>query len=122
MKEDSSGSWQHPSISRKFDARRHFRFIFEVNIRVRAREGTTKGRTVDISESGISAVMARPVPLGEVVELDFELPLGPVTIYAAVRRRTAFRQGFQFLQSDALMDVIQCCQQLAIEQTDELGL
>jgi hypothetical protein len=96
VKEDFSGSWQQPSISRKFGARRHFRFIFEVDIRVRARGGTTKGRTVDISESGISAVMARPIPLGEVVELDFELPLGPVTIYAAVRRRTAFRHGFQF--------------------------
>ena len=114
--------WQQPSIGRKFDARRHFRFIFEVNIRVVARGGTAKGRTVDISESGISAVMARPMPLGEVVELGFRLPFGPVKIYAAVRRRTAFRHGFQFLQSDALMNVIQCCQQLAIEQTVELGL
>jgi hypothetical protein len=117
MKEDSSG-WQQPP-SRKFDARHHSRFMFEVDIHVVARGGTTKGRTVDISESGLSAVMARPIPLGEVVELGFRLPFGPVIIYAAVRNRTAFRHGFQFLQSDALTDVIQLCQRVAApQQTD----
>jgi PilZ domain len=118
MKEDSSG-WQQPSIGHRLDARRHPRLVFEVDIRVVARGGTTKGRTVDISESGLSAVMARPIPLGEVVELGFRLPFGPVTIYAAVRNRTAFRHGFQFLQSDALTDVIQLCQRVAApQQTD----
>jgi len=37
-----------------------------------------KGHTVDISESGISAMLKMiEVPLGEVVELDFTLPFGP---------------------------------------------
>jgi len=39
-----------------------------------------KGRTVDISESGISAMLTIEAPLCEVVELSFTLPDGPVTL------------------------------------------
>jgi len=77
-----------------------------------------KGHTVDISESGISAMLRMEVPLGEVVELDFALPFGPVTIYAAARQRNAFRYGFQFLESNAVNKVIRStCRQLAVEQS-----
>ena len=56
------------------------------------------------------------VPLGELVELDFALPFGAVTIYAAARQRSAFRYGFQFLELDAMRRVIQStCHQLAAE-------
>jgi hypothetical protein len=61
-----------------------------------------KGHTADISESGISAIMSIEVPLGEVVELDFTLPFGRVTTYVAVRQRSAFRDGFQFLELNDL--------------------
>ncbi len=71
---------------------------------------------MDISESGISAIMRIGVPLGEVVELDFTLPLGRVTTYAAVRQRSAFRQGFQFLELNDL-EVVRCtCRQFAVER------
>jgi hypothetical protein len=57
------------------------------------------------------------VPMGEVVELNFTLPLGPVTIYAIVRQRNAFRYGFQFLESNGVNEIIrQSCRQLAVEQ------
>ena len=59
-----------------------------------------KGHTVDISESGISALLILELPLGEVVELAFSLPLGPVKIYAMVRQKNAFRYGFQFMESN----------------------
>jgi len=77
-----------------------------------------KGHTVDISESGISAMLKMiEVPLGEVVELDFTLPFGPVTIYAVVRQRNAFRYGFQFLESNDGNEVIRnTCRQLAVER------
>ena len=58
-----------------------------------------QGQTVDLSESGTSAMLRLEVPLGEVVKLDFELPFGPVTIHAMVRQRNAFRYGFQFVES-----------------------
>jgi len=77
-----------------------------------------KGHTVDISESGISAMLGLEVPFGEVVELDFTLPLGPVTICAVVRQRNAFRYGFEFFDSDTEREVIRrTCRDLAIEQT-----
>jgi len=76
------------------------------------------GHTVDISESGISAMLKLEVPLGEIVELKFTLPFGPVNIYALVRQRSAFRYGFQFVESNSLEQVIaRTCRQLTVEQS-----
>ena len=102
-----------------FDARRHPRFKFEVDISIYSRTcNTLRGHTVDLSESGVAAMLRLEVPLGEVVKLDFPLPFGPVTIYAMVRQRNAFRYGFQFLESNAVNEVIRpTCHQLAIEQS-----
>jgi hypothetical protein len=90
-----------------------------VDISVKSKTcGMLKGHTVDISESGISAMLRIEVPLGEVVELDFTLPFGPVTIYALVRQRSAFRYGFQFVESNFVQEVITpTCRQLAVEQS-----
>jgi hypothetical protein len=58
------------------------------------------------------------VPLGEVVELPFTLPFGPVKIYAMVRQRSAFRYGFQFMESNFLEQIIQpTCRQLAADES-----
>jgi len=97
------------------ELRRHPRFKLGVDINVHTRTcGTLKGYTVDISESGISAILRMEVPLGELVELEFTLPFGLVTIYAAARQRSAFRYGFQFLELDAMKEIIQStCHQLA---------
>ena len=94
------------------------RFKLEVDISIRTRScGVLAGRTVDISESGISAMLKIEVPLSEIVELGFMLPIGRVNISAMVRQRDAFRYGFQFIGSDAAQDVIQStCRQLAVEQ------
>ena len=101
------------------DARRQPRFKLEVDISIHSRMcGLLKGHTVDISESGISAMLGLEVPLGEVVELDFTLPLGPVTICAVVRQRNAFRYGFEFFDSDTEREVIRrTCRDLAVEQS-----
>ncbi|MGA7514875.1 MAG: PilZ domain-containing protein, partial [Candidatus Sulfotelmatobacter sp.] len=80
--------------------------------------GLLKGHTVDISESGISAMLRLEVPLNEVVELTFTLPFGPVKIYALARQRSAFRYGFQFMESKFLDEIIgPTCRQLAVEQS-----
>jgi hypothetical protein len=61
-------------------------------------------------------------PLGEILELDFTLPFGPVTIYAAARQRNAFRYGFQFLELDAVNEVIRStCRQLALNNARIVG-
>jgi hypothetical protein len=100
------------------DQRRAPRFKLEVEIRIQSRTcGTLKGHTVDISESGISAILKIEVPLGELVELEFTLPFGPVTIYALVRQRNAFRYGLQFAESNAVHAAIRAtCRYLAVER------
>ena len=104
---------------RGIDARGQSRYKIEANIRINSKTcGILSGYTVDISESGISAMLRIEVPLGEVVELDFTLPLGPVKIYAMVRQRSAFRYGFQFIELNAAHEVIQAtCRQLAVERS-----
>jgi hypothetical protein len=100
------------------DARRKPRFKLAVDVSINSWTcGVLKGYTVDISESGLAAMFTIEVPVGEVVELNFTLPLGPVTIYAIVRQRNAFRYGFQFLESSAANQVIlHSVRQLAVEQ------
>jgi hypothetical protein len=98
------------------DARRHPRFKFETHIRVYARgRAVVRGHTVDISQSGISAMLRVEAPLGEVVRLEFVVPGGEVDIHAVVRQRNAFRYGFQFLESSSAQDLIgRTCRDLAL--------
>lgn len=105
--------------SRKFvEVRRHPRYKFEADIRVYARNAAVvRGHTVDISESGISAMLRVEVPIGEVVRLGFTLPLGEVEIHALVRQRNAFRYGFQFVEASSVQDLIgRTCRQLAVTE------
>ena len=89
------------------DNRRHPRFKLDVDIKIRARGSELlRGHAIDISESGISAILKIEVPVGTVVELDFSLPLAEVSVLAVVRQRNAFRYGFQFADPDANRDLI----------------
>ena len=109
-----------PRQSREpMDARRHPRSKIDVDIRVYPRDRpVVRGRTVDISESGISAMLRVEVPLGEVVRLEFTLPLGDVEVLATVRQRTAFRYGFQFIDAGSARQVIAgTCRELSVEQS-----
>lgn len=101
------------------DARRQPRFKLVVDIKIDSKTcGVLKGYTVDISESGISAMLRIEVPLGEVVELDFALPCGPVTVQAIGRQRNAFRYGFEFVDSNSVYELIRrTCRDLAIDQS-----
>jgi hypothetical protein len=98
------------------DPRRQRRFKMETDIRIYSRScGLLKGRTVDISESGIAAMLTLEAPVGKMVELEFTLPSGPVAIHAIVRQKNAFRYGFEFVDSDSLHRVIRrTCRDLAL--------
>jgi len=101
------------------DARRQPRFKLDVEIRINTKTcGVLVGRTVDISESGISALLKLEVPVGDFVELQFTVPFGPVRVYAVVRQRSAFRYGFQFVESNAVHEITQnTCRSLELEQS-----
>ena len=101
------------------DARRHRRFKQEVSVRVYPRDcPVVRGDTVDLSESGISAMLRVEVPVGEVVRLEFALPCGEVEVLAMVRQRNAFRYGFQFVETSSAQGIIaRSCRQLEVEQS-----
>lgn len=101
------------------DARREPRFKIEVHITIHTRTcGVLNGLTVDISESGIAAMLPIEASLGENVELNFKLPNGTVTIHAMVRQKNAFRYGFEFVYSGSMHELIRrTCRDLAIGQS-----
>jgi len=108
------GTQQSPVLA---EARRQPRFKLQTDIRAYSRfAGLLKGYTADISESGISAILKLEVSVGEVVQLEFELPSGPVAIRALVRHKTAFRYGFQFVELDPLGTIKATCSRLAALQ------
>ena len=106
-------------ISEFVDARRHARVPFEVEVRILPprNAAVVRGHTVDISESGISAMLRVEVSLGEVVRLEFAVPSGEVVVHALVRQRNAFRYGFQFVESEgAQQKIVRTCNRLAVDQ------
>lgn len=99
------------------DQRRFPRFKIEVPIMIISRSaGVLQGHTLDLSESGVAAMLKMEVPLGELVELEFELPYGKVHTHATARQRSAFRYGFQFVWDQASEAVKTTCRQLEREQ------
>jgi hypothetical protein len=102
------------------DPRRHPRHSLDTGITVHSRtNGVLAGRTVDISESGLSAILKIEVFVGEVVKLEIVHSVGLVTVFAVVRNRTAFRYGFEFMDTNPPHKLITAiCQKLASAQTD----
>jgi hypothetical protein len=91
----------------RIESRLYPRFKLHANLKIHSGAGELlSGYALDISESGLSAMLPIEVAMGEVVELDFELPLGPVNVRAVVRERNAFRYGFQFVQPHAARQMI----------------
>lgn len=88
----------------KTENRRHRRLALETEVRIRSENGFLPGRTLDISESGISAILPIELQVGEIVELKMKLPMALATTRAVVRSRNVFRHGLEFLQP--LHDVV----------------
>ena len=118
---DLRREWLMEGIQEFVEARRHPRFKLDVNVCVYPRNASVvRGHTVDISESGVSAMLRNEVPLGEVVRLEFELPLGPVEVLALVRQRNAFRYGFEFMEERTSREIIgRTCRDLALQQSTQ---
>jgi hypothetical protein len=89
----------------RVEARLCPRFKLDANLKIHCGTELLSGYALDISESGISAMLPE-VSMGEIVDLDFELLLGPVSVRAVVRERNAFRYGFQFVQPNAAHEFI----------------
>ena len=95
------------------------RFKMETDITISSSTlGLLKGRTVDISEAGIAAMLTIEPLVGEIVELGFTLPDGPVTVSATVRHKNAFRYGFEFVVPNKVSETIRrTCRDLTLDQS-----
>jgi c-di-GMP-binding flagellar brake protein YcgR len=112
----SSESWPARGF---IDARGSPRFKLETDIRIYARnQAVAHGHTVDISETGIGAMLMDEIHVNEIVRLEFSLPNGEVEVMAVVRQRNAFRYGFEFIENSPGRErVTRTCRELAIERS-----
>ena len=83
--------------------RRFSRYRFDARIELSVfRDGVTAkywGRTDELSLDGIGATMSGELQTGEVVSMEFSLPLPPhsIKLRAVVRYSRGLRHGFEFL-------------------------
>jgi len=72
-----------------------------VSIQVFRRAGTISlwGRSNELGEDGMGATLTEEIEPGEVVSMEFSLPVTsyPMKMRALVRYRTGLRHGFEFL-------------------------
>ena len=78
--------------------RSHTRYLLDLRIIVRAKE-TLIGRTKDLAEGGLGATIPSNINVGEIVELELQLPefKEPLKIKAEVRYCQGFQYGFRYL-------------------------
>ena len=74
------------------------RFLLDIRVVIKAKE-TLHGRTKDLGEGGLGATIPGNIELGEIVEVEFQLPETSETLRlkAEVRYRHGFQYGFRFL-------------------------
>ena len=79
--------------------RAHTRYLLDLRIVVRAKE-TLIGRTKDIAEGGLGATIPNNLDIGEIVELELQLPEAtePLKIKAEIRYRHGFQYGFKYVE------------------------
>jgi PilZ domain len=86
----------------KIEARRYPRVLMDVDVNIYSQKnGLAPGRTVDISEGGISAVVPVELFIGETVKMEIRFPLESARVTAIVRSRNVFRYGFEFKQPES---------------------
>lgn len=96
--EKAQGAQQQIEQNNRRETRGHRRLEWEAEVTVRSESGLLPGQTLDISESGLSAILPVELQLGETVELKIKLPITVAIVRAVVRSRSVFRHGFEFLQ------------------------
>ena len=80
------------------EKRRYQRLELKVDVIVRTDSALLPGRTQDVSECGMLAILPVELREGQEVELQIRLPSATQTIRAIVRHRNVFRHGFEFVQ------------------------
>jgi hypothetical protein len=97
-----------PKLSDLREARRDLKFKLYIDVKMRSRStGSVLGKSLEMSERGLSATLPFELPIGKVVALNLMLRIGNVNVHATVRDRNAFRHGLQFLEPKPALRLIQ---------------
>jgi hypothetical protein len=87
------------------ERRRSPRYPFDqrltVTAKVRGKQATFYGRTIDISEFGLGAVISGFLERGDSVSLEFNTNAGDLKLTALIRFVHGFRHGFEFVGMSA---------------------
>ncbi len=82
-------------------SRRHKRILFSIPVMLHhlASGGvrSAHGISLDISESGIGALIEGRLQVGDTVGIDLQLPDNPLSAVAIVRHTSSVRSGFEFI-------------------------
>ncbi|HEY6349420.1 MAG TPA: PilZ domain-containing protein [Candidatus Angelobacter sp.] len=91
---------QNRKSASKSASRRFGRSPIDLRLVVKDKTATLHGRTKNLGEGGMGATIAGDIRLGELVEVQFQVPQAaePLLIRAEVRYRQGFQYGFKFLQ------------------------
>jgi hypothetical protein len=101
-----------PRLDALREARRDLRFRLDVDVEIDSpSKGSVSGQTLDLSDHGLSATMSVELPVGEVVQLNFQLRLGRVAVFARMRNSNGYRHGFEFVEPNPAQHLIRenCC-------------
>jgi len=104
------------------DRRRHPRYRLSVPLTIRVADGAVvRGISVEISTSGLSAIVAEPLQLNDTVELE---PISALNVLALVKRRIGKIYGFEFLQLTAEQNqqIVDRCKSLPQYRGKSLGI
>src|SRR5581483_12253699 len=108
----------NPVLASEKEKRRYARYAVDVRLVVQAfQDGNSKsawGRIHEMGEDGLSATLTSELKAGDVVSLEFCLPVSTeaTKVRAVVRYQDGFRHGFEFLtltpaQRTALRNALQ---------------
>lgn len=112
---------QAPPSPSRARLRRFSRYRYDVRMQVSVfREGVTTGfwgRTSELGLDGVGATLSGELKAGEVVSLEFPIPMAPLVmkVRAIVRYSEGLRCGFEFLvvTDDQKEKMRQLCETLA---------
>jgi hypothetical protein len=119
LKVDANCSLQPaPGIDRRRDAR----YRFSTPVTVYAKDGLPiPGMTIEISISGLSAILSSPIGVGDIVDLT---PIMGTRVTAQVRRNVGKLYGFEFLglASRQARKIKNECRKLPLYLPNNLGI
>jgi hypothetical protein len=104
------------------DRRRHRRYRSSVPIIIRSADGVVKrGISIEISESGLSAITSDSLKVDDTVELE---PIAGGKAQAVVRRSTGRVYGFEFLNltAEQIRLITESCKRLPVYKGNSLAI